>query len=352
MAAVRSASPLAARSGSSGRSRSSPDDVSVTPSGEPFVVDGRYGRGAGPALRFVMLGDSGAAGLGADDAEDTVAVVVARGLAEASGAPVELVNLAVVGAKTSDVPPQVEVALHAFDGSGPQLAVLMVGANDVTHRVRTTVSLRYLDQVTRRLEEAGCAVVVACCPDLGTVQPVPNPLRTLARRWSRTLAAAQAITAVEAGATAVSLGALLGPEFAARPQDYFSSDGFHPSSLGYRRAGEVLLPSACAAVGLAASDADSLDPSRGERVAPLAELAARAAEQGGTEVAAGSVEGEDRGVKGRWATLRYRIPLLRPDAHDAPDETDPAADASAHDTDGADETTAEDTAETAEPVSR
>jgi lysophospholipase L1-like esterase len=280
---------------------------------EPFTVDGRYGRGSGRPIGLAMLGDSSAAGLGADEPGDTVAVVLARGLAEESGRPVELVNLAVVGAQTAAVPAQVETALFAFDGSGPELAVIMVGANDVTHRVRNTVSLRHLDQVVRRLTETGCSVVVACCPDLGTVQPVPNPLRALARRWSRTLAAAQAITAVEAGASAVSLGSLLGPDFSARPQEYFSADGFHPSSLGYRRVGEVLLPTACAALGLRTSVGDPLDPSRGERVAPLSEVAATAAVHGGTEVTASSVAGEDRGVQGRWAALRHRIPLLRPD---------------------------------------
>jgi lysophospholipase L1-like esterase len=232
------------------------------PRGQPFAVDGRYAPTAGagdgePSWSVAVLGDSGAAGLGADAPDDTMAVVVARGLADASGRPVDLVNLAVVGARTVDVLEQVDrlLASHgaaaAGPGRGPDVVVVMAGANDVTHRVRPTTSVRLLDVIVTRLVAAGSAVVWACCPDLGTVEPVPNPLRHLGRRLSRTLAAAQALATVRAGGHPVELGAILGPEFASSPREYFSEDGFHPSSLGYRRAGEVVLPVVLAAVGLA-----------------------------------------------------------------------------------------------------
>jgi lysophospholipase L1-like esterase len=225
------------------------------PRGEPFEVDGRYGEpailasGAEP-LRMAMLGDSGAAGLGADSPEDTVAVLVARGLAASSGRPVQLVNVAVVGAQTTHVAAQGDAMLAAFEGQPPDVAVLMIGANDVTHRVRPQTSVRELRQVVTALRLAGCQVVVGCCPDLGTVEPLPNPLRVIGRRLSRTLAAAQELVTEEAGGHAVLLGSILGPEFAARPGEYFSEDRFHPSSIGYRRCAEVLLPSALAALRL------------------------------------------------------------------------------------------------------
>jgi lysophospholipase L1-like esterase len=201
---------------------------------------------------MVMLGDSGAAGLGADAPGDTVAVLVAEGLAAGAGRPVHLVNLAVVGAQTSHVPAQVQRALEAFGGPAPDLAVMMIGANDVTHRVRPQTSVRQLREVVVALREAGCEVVVGCCPDLGTVLPVPNPLRSIGRRLSRTLAAAQEIVVTEAGGHPVLLGSLLGPEFASAPGEYFSDDRFHPSSVGYRRCAEELLPLALAAMALPA----------------------------------------------------------------------------------------------------
>jgi lysophospholipase L1-like esterase len=223
------------------------------PKDVPFEVDGRYEPARprlvaagdptrGPEVRMVMLGDSGGAGLGAAQPADTPAVVVAEGLAEATGRPVELRNLSVVGARTADLRPQVDAALELFGGAGPDVVVVMVGANDVTRQVPARVSVRNLAAVVTTLRESGCTVVVACCPDLGTVEPVPNPLRAVGRRLSRTLAAAQAMATEAAGGSPVELGALLGPEFAAEPGAYFSEDRFHPSSIGYRRAAEVILP--------------------------------------------------------------------------------------------------------------
>ena len=65
-----------------------------------------------------MLGDSSAAGYGVQLPEETVAAVIATGLAEKLGRPVLLRCLAVVGAQSTDLPPQVEAALshlHAFE---------------------------------------------------------------------------------------------------------------------------------------------------------------------------------------------------------------------------------------------
>ena len=79
----------------------------------------------------------------------------------------------------------------------------------------------------RRLREVGCQVVVATCPDVGSVRPIPQPLRWVARRLSRQLAAAQMIACVRQGAHVVSLADELGEEFSADP-DLFAEDRFHP----------------------------------------------------------------------------------------------------------------------------
>ena len=47
--------------------------------------------------------------------------------------------------------------------------------------------------------DAGAEVVVGTCPDLGTIEPVPQPLRWIARRASRQLAAAQTIAVGRGG---------------------------------------------------------------------------------------------------------------------------------------------------------
>ncbi|MFP5346335.1 MAG: SGNH/GDSL hydrolase family protein [Actinomycetes bacterium] len=284
--------------------------------GQPFgqqgpQADGIYGAGSGKPLDMVVLGDSSAAGLGADLPEQTPGAILASGLAAFSGRRVRLTTVAVVGAESGDLANQLdqlrEIVPHAH------VAVIMVGANDVTHRVKPAVAVRALARAVTRLRETGAEVVVGTCPDLGTVEPIAQPLRSIARRLSREMAAAQTIAVVEAGGRSVSLGDVLGPEFEASPHELFSEDRFHPSAAGYARCASVLLPSVYAAAGYWPDGGAERAPERrrGEGVAPVAHAAVAAADDPGTEVAATRVAGDERGNAGRWAMLlrRRREPL-------------------------------------------
>src|SRR6476659_4054791 len=222
--------------------------------GQPFDGapddNGVYGAGLGEPVDLLVLGDSSAAGMGAESSHQTVGAIIATGVSALLGRPVRLTNVAVVGAESSGL--------------------------DV--------------QLARAFAE------------------VPHPLRLLARRRSRDLAAAQTVAVVEAGGRTVSLGDLLGPEFAERPHELFSADRCHPSPAGYARAGAALLPSVCAALGLWAGADDHRGPDvrRGEGISPVAVAAVQAVRDPGTEVSATAVGGQPRGPRGRWATLRHR----------------------------------------------
>ncbi len=281
------------------------------PFGQALDADGDYGAGAGAPIQLVVLGDSSAAGLGADTPEHTPGAVVARGLAAVAGRTVRLTSVAVVGAESAHLDAQIDRLLDLV--AAPGVALVMVGANDVTHRVRPAVSVRHLGGAVARLREVGCEVVVGTCPDLGTIEPVAQPLSLIARRWSRDLAAAQTVATVEAGGRSVSLGDLLGPEFRRSPGEMFSADRFHPSSTGYAAAAAAVLPSICAAVGLWPDGGHERQPDvrRGEGVGPIAVAAVAAAEEPGTEVSGSQVGGQQRGPRGRWAVLlrRRREPL-------------------------------------------
>lgn len=206
-------------------------------------ADGRYGKGPGTSLRLAVLGDSAAAGLGAERPADTMGAILAEALSEVSGRTVTLSNHAVVGAQTSDLDAQIDRAMW----TRPHIAVIMVGANDVTHLIPRRLSQRRLSAAVRRLREAGTDVVMATCPDLGTIKPVPQPLRTIMRRRSRQLAVAQWNATVAEGGRPVALGSQLGPEFDERPDIMFAEDQFHPSTDGYAAAAQALLPEVIAA---------------------------------------------------------------------------------------------------------
>jgi lysophospholipase L1-like esterase len=287
--------------------------------GTPFgklgpEADGIYGAGPGAPIEMAMLGDSSAVGLGADDPRQSPAAVVASGLAAMSGRPVRLTVVAVVGAESRHLDEQIDRLLVTVPE--PDVAVMMIGANDVTHRLKPSVSVRALEGAVRRLREHGAEVVVGTCPDLGTIEPIAQPLRWLARRWSREMAAAQTIGVIEAGGRTVSLGDLLGPEFYSRPHEMFSADRFHPSAAGYARAAAALLPSVCAALDVLPDGGAPRRPDvrLGEGVDDVAHAAARAVAEPGTEVSGTEIGGSARGPRGRWAVLlnRVRTPLPNP----------------------------------------
>ncbi len=274
---------------------------------DPTQNGTRPERGAGRVIEFAMLGDSSAMGLGVHEPSETPGAALASGLAAVTGRTVRLRVMAVVGAESRNLDDQ--VARWLADCPHPDIAVVMVGANDVTHRVRPDVAVRALESAVRRMRESGAEVVVATCPDLGSIEPIAQPLKYLARRWSRELAAAQTIAVVEAGGRTVSLGDLLGPEFASRPSEMFSADRFHPSAAGYRRAVTALLPSVCAVAGVPTGPQHP-DLRSGEGMDDVAHAAARAAAAAGTEVSGGEIGGSTRGPRGRWAVLLRRGPAL------------------------------------------
>jgi lysophospholipase L1-like esterase len=249
--------------------------------------DGLYGgKFGGKAISMVVLGDSSAAGYGVHRPRETPGALLATGVSRRLRRPVRLHRLAVVGSMSSGLPYQVDAALE-YD---PDVSIILIGGNDVTHISDRVGAVRHLGDSVRRLREVGCKVVVGTCPDIGAIQPIKPPLRWLARKWSRDLAAAQTIAVVEAGGRTVSIGGLLGPMFEADPVRMFSSDRFHPSAEGYARAAAVVMPTLMAALG----EDDRTVLSHGQGVRSLEEAAQEAAHAPGTEVSAA----------GRWAVLR------------------------------------------------
>lgn len=264
---------------------------------------GWYGRGRpGPAVTIALLGDSTAAGYGVPLVEQTPGALLASGVAAGADRRVHLRTFGVVGAKSSDLAAQVDRALL----TEPDVAVVLIGANDVTHVVLPAVAVRHLAEAVRRLAEGGVAVVVGTSPDLGTVRPIAQPLRFMAKVWSRRLAAVQAVSVVEAGGRTVSLASILGPEFDAQPGVFFGPDRFHPSAAGYAALAGVLVPSTLAALGLAPEHEAQPAPLRGEGVRSVREAAVEASHNPGTELEATEVGGAKRGPGGRWVTLMRR----------------------------------------------
>ncbi|MHB1613462.1 MAG: SGNH/GDSL hydrolase family protein, partial [Actinomycetes bacterium] len=150
--------------------------------GRPPLADGTYGPGSAPGrparvpVRLVLLGDSLAAGYGTSEPTETPGAIIAWQVAQTVDRPVELRTAAVVGARSADLLAQVDQVRDP----PPDIAVVMVGANDVTGRVRPSDAAGGLVAAVEALHELGARVVVGTCPDLGTVRPVHQPLRWVA----------------------------------------------------------------------------------------------------------------------------------------------------------------------------
>ena len=199
----------------------------------------------GRPIELLLLGDSLPAGLGAQTRKQTLGGRLAKALAARMRRPVRLRTAGDVGSESPDLD---EPLASLPDGYRPHVAVIVVGGNDVTHRIPASVSTAHLRAAIQALRERGAHVVVGTCPDLGALRAVPQPLRRLASSMSRRLADAQREAAERAGAEPVDLRRAVGPMFLDAPEEMFSLDRFHPSPLGYRRTAEALLPAVVRAV--------------------------------------------------------------------------------------------------------
>lgn len=205
-------------------------------------VAGTYGDAAAPTVRLALVGDSTAAGVGADDTAGTVGGQLAAQLGHA-GHHVVLAGSGVSGSRTGDLGPQVSRALLGH----PDVVVMLIGANDATHLStgrRMTAPLR---EAIARIRAAGIPVVLGTCPDLGGTRAFLRPLRDVHAAVGRRVAANQARAGTGAGAAVVDLAALTGPAFRADPST-LSSDRFHPSARGYALWADALLPAVQTAV--------------------------------------------------------------------------------------------------------
>jgi lysophospholipase L1-like esterase len=198
-------------------------------------------------LRFLVLGDSLAFGTGATRPEHTLGARLTGTLTQA-GEPVELQVVAVPGATSLDLAAQVRRASEA------DVALLVIGANDLTRQVPPARSAAALGDAVRVLRAQGAEVLVVPTPDLSSVAWVPPAFRAVVAGICDALRARQTLAAEAAGGVVAPVGPELSRRFAADPT-LFSADRFHPSSTGYALVAEALAPHLLALVAQRSDDA-------------------------------------------------------------------------------------------------
>jgi lysophospholipase L1-like esterase len=193
-------------------------------------------------IRLAMLGDSIAVGRGAARRTETAGARLAGRLRD-SGETVTTRVFASPGARSTSLGAQVEQAA----AWRPQVAVIIIGANDLIHRAHVGRAARQLGDAVRRLREVGAEVVVAPAPDLSSLPDTPPGLRPVLRTASMLLRDSQIIAARAAGAHVADRDHATARSFAADPS-LFCADRFHPSSAGYAVIADALYPAVTAAL--------------------------------------------------------------------------------------------------------
>ena len=212
---------------------------------EPALeLSGTFGPQDGEPLRFIVLGDSTAAGLGAVTPRAAYASVLSERLGE-RGYHVELSSYGVSGARVGDVADeQVPLAVEA----DPDLVFVGIGANDVTHLTSLASVERDMGDALDALTGTGAVVVVAGPPDMRAAAWL-EPLRSLAGWRGRLVADRIEQAAQERGILVVPLAELAGPYFESNPEDAYAADGFHPGPGGYRAWADAIFPVLIDALG-------------------------------------------------------------------------------------------------------
>ena len=188
------------------------------------------------SVNYVSLGDSTAVGVGASQGGGYPDRLASR--LRNDGLPVGHTNLGQSGARVRDI---VNNALKRVIALQPTLISLGVGTNDVWRGTEVAEFQDDLDRIARRLKQTGASMVVVNLADMAlapVAKMVPSALYE-----GRIEPFNQAIASV-ARAHGLHLVDLFtaSREMIPRRPDFFCSDGFHPSAVGYEEWADLMLP--------------------------------------------------------------------------------------------------------------
>jgi len=199
----------------------------MPPFQNPSPAPVAFGDGGAP-LTYVVMGDSTAAGQGA--AYDRgIAMSTARALGVTHR--LSMVNLGVSGALVREV---VTGQLPAAQRLHPDLVLLSVSANDVTHLTPVRSVEKSVRRIVAGLREANpkVIIVVTGSPDMGAPPRIPRLLRPVSSWRTRNMNRMFRALAAELHLTFAPLAEETGPLFRA-DHTLFAADQFHPNERGY-----------------------------------------------------------------------------------------------------------------------
>lgn len=192
--------------------------------------------GTAQTIKYVALGDSLTAGVGATSSKDSFPYKVGAALAR-SGKNIELVNRGVPGAKTQDV---IDSQLQEALSDTPDIVTVLIGVNDIQGFVSSETFKRNEETIIDTLtSKTRAKIIIINIPYLGTDDLIAWPFRWLYRRRTAEFNIILADIAKNKGLTLIDLNEATKGQ-SARNSRYYSTDQFHPSAEGYKEWSEII----------------------------------------------------------------------------------------------------------------
>lgn len=187
-------------------------------------------------LVYAAVGDSTGIGLGARDGGGYVGQLFARIEQKRPGST--LINLSAAGATTADA---VNKQIAKLDGTQATLVTICIGVNDLLGGHEAKQFAENYERLVAKLRQPGRLIVVANLPDVASAPAMKGmadeSLRTRLGQFNKAIEGIAKRNAVPL----VDLYKLSGEMTGARPE-FFSSDGLHPSDMGYAHWAEAIWP--------------------------------------------------------------------------------------------------------------
>lgn len=187
-------------------------------------------------LVYVAIGDSTGIGLGARDGGGYVARLFAQIKRKRPGST--LVNLSAAGATTADA---VEKQLPRLGGTRATLVTICVGLNDLLQGREVKQFAESYETLVAGLRQSDRRIVITNLPDVASAPAMQGMADESFRIRLGQFNKAISDVARRHGLPLIDLYQLSGETIRPRPE-LFSSDGLHPSDLGYARWAAAMWP--------------------------------------------------------------------------------------------------------------
>lgn len=182
-------------------------------------------------LRYVAIGDSLTAGVGATGASSTFPALLAEKLAVERGVVVQVYNLGAPGATSFDILTGQVLDANQYQ---PDIVTIFIGINDMHNFVPLEKYRSNLETAIEAVKKTGAAkIYLINLPYLGAKDLILPPYDFYFDLKTRQYNEIIAETGAASGLAVIDLYDVAKADFAA-DQDLYSQDRYHPSDRGYQ----------------------------------------------------------------------------------------------------------------------